>query len=205
MAVVNILGVEVDQVTFTGAIEQISSFIDHGQPHQIVTVNPEFIMRAQHDRAFRKVLLEADLAVPDGAGLIWASRILARRAPRRARHAKVTLTQRVTGTDLLPALAARAEHEGWRLYLLGGGPGVAARAAQILKLHHPKLKIVGAESGPLLSDDGKPISLDQAALLDAALARIHHAKPHLLFVAFGAPKQDRFIARYRNELKVPVM
>ena len=57
MAVVNILGVEVDQVTFTGAIEQISSFIDHGQPHQIVTVNPEFIMRAQHDRAFRPLLL----------------------------------------------------------------------------------------------------------------------------------------------------
>lgn len=197
--VIEILGVKVDRVTFASACEQIASFIDHGQPHQVVTVNPEFIMRAQSDRAFRKVLNEADLSVPDGAGLLWASRWQARR-----RHS-VVLPERVTGTDLLPALAQRAAHEQWRIYLLGGQPGVAARTAEILKLMEPAIRIVGAESGPIIGDDGKPINRDQAAINDALLTRIRHAQPDLLFAAFGAPKQDRYLARYRHDLGVPVM
>jgi N-acetylglucosaminyldiphosphoundecaprenol N-acetyl-beta-D-mannosaminyltransferase len=203
MAVVNILGVAVDQVNFPSAIEQIASFIDHGRPHQVVTINPEFVMRAQGDRAFRKVLDEADLAVPDGAGLLWASRILARHKSDPKHQA--ILTERVTGTDLLPALAARAEKEGWRIFLLGGRPGVADRTATILKIMHPKLHIVGAEGGPLLTEEGKPLQSSQNGLLEATLAHVRKSRPQILFAAFGAPKQDRFIARYKKELGVPVM
>lgn len=213
MAVTKILGVEIDRVTFSSAVEQIEGFIEHGQPHQVVTVNPEFIMRAQTDRAFRKILNEADLAVPDGAGLLWASRVLNRRARQTARwprryktnQSTLILPERVTGTDLLPALAARAAENGWKIYLLGGAPGVAQRTAEVLKKHWSELRVVGAESGPLITDAGKPLNVDQDALLTATLERIIHTKPDLLFVALGAPKQDRFIARFRSDLKVPVM
>lgn len=204
---VTILGIEIDQVTFDSALEQIESFIGQRGAHQIVTVNPEFIMRAQTDRAFRKVLNDADLALPDGAGLLWASRLLKQSQssialrPRKLTH----LPERVTGTDLVPALAQRATVRGWKIYLLGGRPGVASRAASYLKEELPDLKIVGAESGPLITDGGKPLNHDQETLLKAVLARIQHAKPDMLFVAFGAPKQDRFIARYSKELNVPVM
>ena len=203
MAVITILGVKVDRVTFASALEQIASFVDHGQPHQIVTVNPEFIIRAQTDKAFRKVLNQADLAVPDGAGLLWASRILARRQP--GSQTKNILPERVTGTDLVPALAGRAEREGWRLFLLGGRPGVAARTAEVLKMMYPKIHIVGAEGGPLLAENGQPLNATQAALLEVTLSRIEQSKPDILLAAFGAPKQDRFLAHYRQELRIPVM
>ncbi len=203
---VTILGVEVDAITFDGAIAHIESFIHQRGPHQIVTVNPEFIMRAQTDREFREVLNHADLALPDGAGLLWASRIGQKRQPHHPRFSpKRTLTERVTGSDLVPALAAEATIKGWKLYFLGSHPGVAVRAGSVLKKLLPDLKLVGAESGPLIDTTGKPINHNQAALLEAVLGRIRHTKPDILCVAFGAPKQDRFIARYRKQLGVPVM
>lgn len=208
MAIVEILGVKIDQVTFDGALEQIESFIHQRGPHQVVTVNPEFIMRAQSDAEFRRVLNQADLAVPDGAGLLWASRILERRSQKRiGKHPKKTLIlpERVTGVDLLIALMTRAAEHGWKVYLLGGSSGMANRTAAYFSTQLPKLKIVGAEIGPLINEEGQPINHDQQALLDAVLARIEHTKPDLLFVAFGAPKQERFIARYAKHLKVPVM
>lgn len=204
---VSILGVEVDQVTFQTALDQIESFVHQKGSHQVVTVNPEFVMRAQTDRAFARVLRQADLAVPDGAGLLWASRILERRQKSRggrARHSLI-LPERVTGTDLVPALAALSAANGWRVYLLGGLPGMAKEAGVTLKRVHPGLKIVGAECGPRIGDDGKAINANQEALLGAVIQRIKQAKPHILFVGFGAPKQDRFIARYKDELNVPVM
>lgn len=205
MSVVKILGVEIDQVTFDGALTQIEGFVEQRGPHQVVTVNPEFIMRAQVDPAFRKVLNDADLAVADGAGLLWASRVLERRHKHPSSHKSLLLPERVTGTDLLPALVKRAADEGWKVYFLGGAPGMATRTAELFTEAYPHLKVAGAEMGPLITTDGKPFNNDHAALLTAVVSRIKHTKPDLLFVAFGAPKQDRFIARYRDELKVPVM
>ena len=205
MSVVKILGVEIDQVTFDGALTHIEGFVEQRGTHQVVTVNPEFIMRAQHDTGFRQVLNDADLAVADGAGLLWASRVIEKRHRQTTSHKSHILPERVTGTDLVPALVARAAEAGWRVYFLGGGPGMATQTAEIFTKAYPNLKIAGAEMGPLVTADGKPLNADQAALLEAVISRIQHTKPDLLFVAFGAPKQDRFIARYRKELKVPVM
>lgn len=198
---VSILGVRVDRVTFASAIEQIRGFIHHRKPHQVVTVNPEFIVRAQSDTSFRQILNDADLAVPDGAGILWASRVIA----RRQRKKNLILPERVTGTDLLPALAQEAEREGWRIYLLGGLPGMAKRAGERLQDEWPNLKVVGAECGPQVTEQGRPINRDQKALLGAVIQRIQKTQPEILFVGFGAPKQDRFIARYKKELGAPVM
>jgi len=179
---VRILGVRVDNVTMEETLALFASWIETGKPHQVVTVNPEFIMAAQLDAAFHVTLEEADLAVPDGAGLLWASRRL--RQPLR---------ERVAGADLVPQVAALSAREGYRLYLLGAAPGVAERTARALASDHPRVKIVGTYAGSPAPDEE-----------EAIVARVRAAAPDILFVAYGAPKQDLWIRRNLARLAVPV-
>lgn len=180
---VDILGVPVHVVTYSDVLEMIGGWIDEGGAHQIATVNPEFVMRAQEDREFRAVLAGADLCVPDGVGLLWAARLLGRRLP-----------ERVTGSDLVPLVAQTAAERGWRLYLLGAANGVAARTARILADRCPGLAVVGTFAGSPADEQAADI-----------VARIRQVHPDVLFVAYGAPAQDLWIARHRNRLAVPVM
>ncbi len=115
---VSILGVRVDALTWEAFEARAVAFVRSGLPHQVVTVNPEFVMAAQRDPAFSRVLAAADLALADGWGLLWA----AHRAGR-------PLPARITGSDGVPRLAALAAQNGWRVFLLGAGPGVAEQAA----------------------------------------------------------------------------
>lgn len=181
--VVEILGVRVDAVDYVQALHLIETWIAQGGPHQVVTVNPEFVMLAQSHAGFRRVLQAADLCVPDGVGLLWAARLLGRRLP-----------QRVTGSDLVPLVAAAAARHGWRLYFLGAAEGVAARAAAVLGSQHPALQVVGVFSGSPAPEDAP-----------ALVARIRAARPDVLFVAYGAPAQDLWIAAHGPELGVPAM
>ncbi len=182
MGLVRILGVRVDDVTMDEAIERLEEMVSVGGPHQVVTVNPEFIMRAQQDAAFRQVLEEADLAIPDGQGLLWAARLLGR-----------PLRQRVAGSDLVPALAAHSALRGYRLYLLGAAPGVAEQAAAVLRRQYPGIRIVGTYAGsPAPAEEGDIV------------ARIVAVRPDFLFVAYGAPAQDLWIHRNQQKLQVPV-
>lgn len=180
---VTILGIRVDALTYDDLRQRIAGFIAAGGPHQICTANPEFVMEARRNPAFRQVLADADLVLADGVGLLWAAR-------RTGQH----LLQRVTGSDGVPLIAAWAAEGGWRLYLLGAAPGVAERAAEILCARHPGLQIVGTFAG-------SPADRDAAEII----ARIQEARPDVLLVAYGAPKQDLWIARYRDALGVPVM
>lgn len=186
MACVNeslrILGVRVDDLTAEEAIEKMEGFLMSGTPHQVVTINPEFIIQAQEDALFRQILEEADLAIPDGVGLLWASRLLGR--PLRAR---------VTGIDTMKALARLAAHKDYGIFLLGGGQGVAAAAAQVLKRDYPGLPVVGTYAG-------SPHPQDEEQILEL----IRSARPQMLFVAYGAPAQDRWIRRNLLRLGVPL-
>jgi N-acetylglucosaminyldiphosphoundecaprenol N-acetyl-beta-D-mannosaminyltransferase len=180
---VRVLGVRVDALTYDTLLEAIEAFIGTGEPHHLCTVNPEFVMEAQRNPTFRQVLEAADLCLADGVGLLWAAR-------RQGR----TLPARVTGSDGVPLIAARAAQRGWRLFLLGAADGVAARAAEILRVEHPTLQIAGTYAG---SPD-----LREAPEI---IRRIRDANADVLLVAYGAPRQDLWIARHRTELKVPVM
>ncbi len=180
---VRILGVRVDALTYAELLEHIAAFIASGKPHQIATVNPEFVMEAQRNEPFRAVLEQADLCVADGVGLLWAARRQGQRLP-----------ERVTGSDALPLIAERAARTGWRLYLLGAGPGVAEQAGRILQARYPGVIIAGTYAG-------SPAETDAAGII----GRICAARPDVLFVAYGAPKQDLWIARYKAALGVPVM
>lgn len=182
MQSIDILGVRVDVLTWEAFDVCVREFVGSGRPHQAVTVNPEFIMAAQGNPTFRQVLNQSDLALADGWGVQAAARLLGQRLP-----------DRVTGADGVPRLAARAAAEGWRLYLLGAAPGVAARAAQVLRDWHPALQIAGTYAGsPHPAED------------DAITARVLAAQPDILFVAYGAPAQDLWIARHQERLRVPL-
>jgi N-acetylglucosaminyldiphosphoundecaprenol N-acetyl-beta-D-mannosaminyltransferase len=182
MASVRVLGVRIDGVGMDETVHRIEAMIAAGGAHQVATVNPEFIMRARRDPEFKRVLEAADLCLPDGAGAVWAAR----------RHG-LAVAERVAGVDLVPALARRAAAHGWGVFLLGGGSGVAELAARRLKQLAPGLRVVGCFAG------------DASAAGDydtrAAVAR---ALPQLLFVAYGAPKQELWIDRNARELGVPV-
>jgi len=180
---IDILGVKVHAVTYLQVIDIIGNWIAQGDPHQLATANPEFVMAAQHNPEFCKVLNHADLCVPDGVGLLWAARWLG-----------WVLPERVTGSDLVPMLARKAAEKGWRIYLLGAGPGVAERTAQILLSQNPALRIAGVYAG-------SPAEVDAPALVE----RVRLVRPDILWVAYGAPAQDLWIARYGSELGVPVM
>lgn len=182
-ASVRILGVRVDALTYADFLDAIGDFIAEGGPHQIATVNPEFVMEARRNRAFREVLEQADLCIADGVGLLWAARRQGRPLP-----------ERVTGSDGVPLIAERAACCGWRLYLLGAAPGVADRAARVLADRYPGLQVVGTYAGSPSDEDAPEI-----------VARIRRSAPDILLVAYGAPRQDLWIARHRDAVGVPVM
>jgi N-acetylglucosaminyldiphosphoundecaprenol N-acetyl-beta-D-mannosaminyltransferase len=179
---VHLLGVRVHAVTMAQTLAWIEAAVVARAPRQICTANPEFVMAAQRDRAFFDLLNQADLVIPDGVGLLWA-----------ARQQGALLPERVAGSDLIYRLAERAARQGWRLYFLGAAEGVAVKAAEILQAQYPGLVVAGAFSG-------SPRPEDNAALV----ARVKAARPDVLMVAYGAPAQDKWIARNLTALGVPV-
>lgn len=177
-----ILGVAVDNITEDQAMAWIADYIAAGRPHHVVTVNPEFVMAARRNPAFRRVLRAADLATPDGFGLLLAARLQGAR-----------FRGRVTGIELTERLAREAAQRGWRLFLLGAAPGVAERAATALAARNPGLVIAGCYAG-------SPRPADEPHIR----ALIARAQPDVLLVAYGHPQQDLWIARNQPLLRVPV-
>lgn len=179
---VEISRVRVHDVTTQETLGLMRQMVQSGKAHQVVTVNPEFVMRARRDETFAHVLDGADLALPDGQGILWAARML--RKPLR---------ERVTGADTTPRIAALCAREGYSLYLLGAAPGVADTAAARLVAANPGLPIAGVYAGsPSVSEE------------DEIVARVQAASPDFLLVAYGAPAQDLWIARNLERLGVPV-
>jgi N-acetylglucosaminyldiphosphoundecaprenol N-acetyl-beta-D-mannosaminyltransferase len=174
----NILGIPVHAVTTAEALQQVRCFMSEPRLHQIATVNPEFVMAAQQDAAFRYVLRQADLCLPDGVGLLFASRWMGRPLP-----------ERVAGSEFIYDLAELAAEEGWSLFLLGAAPGVAEEAAAVFQRFYPGLRVAGSYAG----------SPDPAEN-DAIVQRINDSGAQLLYVAYGAPAQDRWIERNRYTL-----
>lgn len=178
---VKILGIPIDDVTEEEVIAQIRQWVAEGGPHQICTVNPEFVMAAQRGGAFRRVLLDADICTPDGFGLLVA-----------ARWRGTPLRTRVTGVGLTEQIAAVAAREGWSMFLLGAAPGVAERAAELLVGRYPGLQVAGCHAGTPRPEDEEGIR-----------QRISAAQPDVLLVAYGHPAQELWIARNQPLLRVP--
>jgi N-acetylglucosaminyldiphosphoundecaprenol N-acetyl-beta-D-mannosaminyltransferase len=182
MSAIHILGIRIDDITLDDACAHAAALIEQGGAHQFATVNPEFVMTARHNPAFRAALEHSALNVPDGVGIMLAARWQGR-----------PLRERVTGVALLQRLCALAAERGWGVYLLGAAPGVAERAAAALTARHPALRIVGTHAG-------SPAPAEQAGIAE----RISAAQPQFLFVAYGAPAQDVWLHQVlRDESRVP--
>jgi len=180
--IATILGVRIDRLSVAEALATLERLALDGGAHHVVTVNPEFIMLAQQDRAFREVLNAADLSLADGVGVVWASRLLGQPVP-----------ERVAGVDTLRALARFAAGAHLRVFLLGAGDGVAEAAARVLQAQNPGLEIAGTYAGSPAPEEE-----------EAIVSLIRRTRPDILFVAYGAPRQDQWIAHTQARLRVPL-
>ena len=167
------MGAPVHDVTMAETLSLIDQWITAGGVYQIATVNPEFLMKARRDPDFRATLQRAALCIPDGIGVLWAAR-------RRGKK----LRERVAGSDLVPRLAAEAAQHGWRVFYLGAAPGVAEKTAEILTACYPALNVAGCYAGSPAPEEE-----------DGIVARVRAARPDILLVAYGAPKQDLWLDR----------
>ncbi len=180
-----ILGIPFDNVTTAETMARIGAMIESRRPHYAATANVDFAVQAMEDIELRRILLEAHLVMADGMPLVWASRWLGNPLP-----------ERVTGSDLVPRLLAEAEQQGWRVFFLGGTSASVAAAAANATARHPRLQLVGAYSPPF-----KPlIEMNHEDIL----TRIRAAQPDILLVAFGCPKQEKWINMHYRAAGVPL-
>ena len=179
---IKILGVKFDKLTFDEAYQRFVGFMMQEDTKMIFTPNSELVMTAQHDEEFRNILNEGDLVVPDGIGVILASKI----------H-NLELTERIPGIDLMSKMLVYANRSNNSIFLFGAKPGVAEKAAKNIKEQYPNIKISGVQ-------DGYFDNREELRILD----RINEVKPDILFVALGAPKQEKWIYKHQKLLNVKV-
>lgn len=168
---IDILGVAIDNVVTEEAVSLGVALMDKPGFHYVVTPNPEFILAAKKDAQFSSVLGDADLSLPDGIGVIYASKILGR-----------PLKGRATGVDFAQGLMASMALSGKKLFLLGAKPGVAEQAAQNLRASHPGLIICGTNDG-YFNEDGPVVE------------KIKTSGADVVFVCLGAPKQELWMKK----------
>lgn len=179
-------GVPFSRVTYAQTLEHIARLVADRTPNFIVTANLHYAMLSAQNATLRDNNERAALVLADGMPIVWASRW--RTAP---------LPERVAGSDLVPMLCERAAEQGYRLFFLGGAPGVGEEAARRMRERFPAIQIVGVESPPFR---------DATAEEESALAeRIRVAAPDILLVAFGQPKGEYWVSRWTPALGVPVV
>ena len=179
---VEILGVKVDAVTMSQAVERVINLIESGKPSMVATANAEMLLNATHDAELKNILNAASLVVPDGAGTVWA-----------ARHLGKFMPERVAGFDLVQELMKIAPAHGFKFFLFGAAPGIADKAKLKAETLYPGIKIVGTRNGYFKADDEPDI-----------IAQIKSSRPDILLAALGVPKQEKWLFKHKDELKVPV-
>lgn len=181
MSRVRILTIEVDRVDMREAVARCLAFLEEDRPHLVVTPNAEITWAASKDPELSAIINGADLVVPDGIGVVFASRILGDPVP-----------ERVGGADLATALLKELDARGrGRIFLLGTRPEIVAEAARRIQAQYPGLTVAGYRDG-FFRPEEEPEIVDQ----------IRRARADVLFVALGSPKQERWLARYLPEVGV---
>ncbi|ERM91981.1 N-acetylmannosaminyltransferase [Caldanaerobacter subterraneus subsp. yonseiensis KB-1] len=177
-----IFGVPIHRVTMNEAVEILKGYLKEDRIHIVATPNAEIIMMAQKDEEYKKILNETDLNVPDGSGVVFASKVFNK-----------PLKERVAGFDLMMEFVKWASHKDVSIYLLGAKPEVVEKAQSNLKNLYPSLKIVGFYHGYFNEKEEENIIED-----------INKRAAQVLFVALGAPKQEKWIYKNKEKLKVKI-
>ena len=186
MARVPFMNTQIDNYTMEEAIDAIDRLICQDKNGYVVTPNIDHIVKLESDQLLQKVYADADIILTDGKPMIWMSKLYG-----------TPIKEKVSGSDLFPNLCKLAAEKGYRVFLLGAAEGVAAKAAFNLQNKFPGLIIAGTYSPPF------GFEKDENELQNI-LRIVTEAKPHILIVGLGCPKQEKFIYNYRNELNVPV-
>ena len=186
MSRIKFLNTEVDNVNMKEAIQKIEQLILSKKSSYVVTPNVDHIVKLETDKEFQEVYKEADLILTDGMPLIWISKIK-----------KTPIKEKVSGSDLFPEVCKLAAEKGYKVFLLGAAEGVAAKAAENLKVKYNGLNIVGTYS-PSYGFENKEDEIEEI------IKMINEFKPDILAVGLGAPKQEKFLYKFRNRLNVPV-
>jgi N-acetylglucosaminyldiphosphoundecaprenol N-acetyl-beta-D-mannosaminyltransferase len=179
----DILGVGIDRVGFDEAIIKVNKMIEEGRggrPQYLVKPNVEIVTYSQTDSGFKKILNSASFAPPDGVGLLIGSILLGN-----------GLRERVGGPELMERILSLASDKGYSVYFYGAKPHVVEKLAKVVSKRFPNLQIAGYHHDYLEKDE-------------AVEEDITKSKPDILFVALGYPKQEKWIARNLNKLKVPL-
>ena len=177
----DVLGVGFDPVTMDEAVDRAMAMLDTDTQDYVVTPNPEIVMTCREDPEAKEAVEAASLVLPDGIGVIYGAKLLGRPLP-----------EKVPGADFALAMFARMAKTGRSVYLLGAKPGVAEAAGKNLAERFPGLVIAGTADG-YFQDDGP--------VIDA----VNAAAPDMLLVCLGAPKQEKWMYRNRDKLKVRLM
>ena len=178
---IDVMGLKFDSMTMDEALSRAEALLRGEKAAYVVTPNAEIAYEALHDVQLREMLNGADLMLPDGAGVVLASKLL-----------RTPVKQKVAGVDFAAGLLGVLERNGQSLYLLGGKPGIGELAAQKMLEAHPQLRIAGIADGYF--QDEAPV-----------VAKINASGADALFVCLGAPKQERFMVQHRQELHVHLM
>lgn len=186
MARTKLLNIEVDNLTMEESLNAIDLLVKANKCSYVVTPNVDHIIQLETDIELQDVYNNADLILTDGKPLVWLSRFL-----------KMPIKEKVSGSDLFPLLCEMTARKGYRMYFLGAAEGVAAKAAINLKRKYQGLQVVGVYSPPFgFEKDEREIN--------KIIEMIREAKPQILIVGLGCPKQEKFIFKYSKELNVPI-
>lgn len=180
MEQIRILGVKIDNITMSQAVDTVSEWMDSDDHRMVVTPNPEIVYHAYLHPEFKQVLNQADLTLPDGIGVVYGAKIIG-----------TPLQERVPGFDFCCHTLEKMAATGKRLFLLGGKPGVAEMAVENIKKSYPGIGIAGYCDG-YFKDDEK------------VLEQINQSNADFLMVCLGFPRQENWIAKYRDRLSVKV-
>lgn len=180
----SILGVKVHDTSYEECLNFIDSSIKKAEKIQICTTNNEFIVEAQKNPMFKKIINQSNISTPDSTGVVWAIKKLFN-----------TKVERVTGIDLFLKLCQQAADKKYRIFLLGGSKNVALKAKKNLQRKFPGIHIVGYIDG---------IPIDPNKQDDVLISRINRARPDIIAVALGAPKQELWIKKNMKILDAKV-
>jgi N-acetylglucosaminyldiphosphoundecaprenol N-acetyl-beta-D-mannosaminyltransferase len=182
-------GILVDDLTMDSTVEEVERLVtlgrSTGRSYQVATVNVDFVVNALADADLHRILRDADLVLADGMPIVWAAKL-----------AGTPVRERVAGSDLVPALAQRSASTGLDVHLFGSRDGVAETAAALLAERFPGCRVT-ADSGPMLTDPRRAP--------DEVIEGLRARNADVVCVAFGNPKQERFIDEYRARIGAPVM
>lgn len=188
---ISIMGVRINNVTMKEVLNTIEKKIKNEETYVIYTPNTEFIMKCQEDEEFLNYMNKSDVNIPDGIGLIYAAKIK-----------NLPLKEKVAGYDLSINMLQMANKDGLKLYAIGGKPGVAETAMKNIHEKYPNINIVGCHHGYF---KGSHLGIKGHEEEIKVIDEINIAKPDILFVGFGAKKQEQWIQYNKNKLNVKII